>query len=789
MPPLPPPNITNTTAVNKTVASFKDQLLNKQTIEQTLTIKLTNFNLHIKSIDERTEKIVNSSKTEPEINSSEFNKNFEKLLKGNKLYKQNNTENSLNKLEIDIQNQIEKDNKEIEVSTKKRTNKCNTTIYDKIKIFSSTIKKSLSNTVEFFGSVISGKYFSSSFNLINKFFNTAKNSIKTFFGNTVGRLFDWVSEKGAIVVNILSKLLFPITSVLKWLSSGVMTTIEYIYDKFVWLSKIGWNVISSVWDFFSEKTKTVVEFFKDVFMELITSPIGFVVAVAAFVLAIKYIIKPAIKFIMSVAETMWAWILKGVDTLFFDSDEEKRKLWIESTKMSIETTLLSFANTIIKFYDDTLGAALGLQSSDIKNWFSETGIITTNWNKAVSTFKSLINSDILDDIPYIWNGIRDIIFYILPQINNGSEDDTNYELLKHKTLLTEENSTRMNNLTKHKLEDLAKSYIYEKLFTLYYNNNWKKEDISKNLNTQAGILFDNFKNTIKISSNADMNKKYINNISINLKEIVSTIITKNKIEMENVIKSNKVSQLIASETLAALKPYYDSPEKNKNFEQLNVLLDQITDYAFSNKISENFIKLQQQEEDIRNGKLTEINSVIYESAIRLSSLGLGIKSIENTTNLFLNIEGDAKSIQRMYDWAVEMLPKSYDLTKPISRDEKYRLKNKEEEKDIDHMIRILNRSSGPKKDGGIIAKYPTNVLIAEAGSPELIVPINDEGIKFLNDSIGNILNENLYKDKPEDSKVSNRDNYIKKIKNIKPRPDQKIYDMRNIAHGIVGVSR
>jgi hypothetical protein len=93
------------------------------------------------------------------------------------------------------------------------------------------------------------------------------------------------------------------------------------------------------------------------------------------------------------------------------------------------------------------------------------------------------------------------------------------------------------------------------------------------------------------------------------------------------------------------------------------------------------------------------------------------------------------------------------------------------------------------KDGGIIATGPTKVLIAEAGNPELIVPINDEGLKFINESMSTVLKEESYVDKKE-TKKEEKDNYIvQRIKGYTPKYDKKMFDIKNISHGIIGVSR
>jgi hypothetical protein len=404
---------------------------------------------------------------------------------------------------------------------------------------------------------------------------------------------------------------------------------------------------------------------------------------------------------------------------------------------------------------------------------NQIGVISKYWNEAKDLFGSMINTGILDDIPFIFNGLKDI-WDAITNITDGGEVRT-VKQKQYEQLLHQENTKILEQTTKEQLNSLAESTIFNKLFTFYNENfenmNFERPgEVAKNLKIQAKKLFENFKNNIKLSSNKEENSRYMSMVDIDLNNIVDTIINSEDEQVQKILKGNNLKTLIASETFKELQKYYDRPDRNE---------------AFAGDIQQKLKKINSQEfrDSVlkKEKEISNIQSNPYKDIIPVQDSIKAIKNLEK-----LNVLSLDSSFDFIYNRYIKLTTSVLSL---ISNRTKLKNYVQPIDKQADIFKNMYVDPYIPHKNGGIIAKEPTKVLIAEAGSPELIVPINDEGITFLNESIGNILNKELYKENEPDSQVSEKDTIIKRIKHFKAKPDQKLYDMRNISHGVVGVSR
>lgn len=783
--------------------NFANRLMNNQSPEAVLTLQLTNFKLQMKEVDKRVQGLENSAKVVIQNTQSSISKLVKSIFKSDTVSKDETIS------ETEIKKSLDNDTANIKNAAKKRTDDCNKGICSKISVLKTTIQKSLSKTVAFFGDVIGGKYFTSNSNLLGKFFKSARNNIKAFFGSTVGKMFDWVYSKGSIVFDLLSKLVSPITSVLKWLASGAISIIEGLYNKFVVLAKIGWKVIATVWDVISEKTKTVAVFFKDMFMEVLSSPIGFVLAVVGFALAIKFVLKPLINMVIKIGKFIWSWVLKKVDKLFFNNDAVKRTIFFDKHIKTIRDFFSNlFDNYLTPAYDKTIGALTGITSQKIKKWFEKDGVITQYWEKAKKLFSGLISTEIKDDISFTWSAIKDL-YYIIKSFVDGTDS----KVEKRKDELRGENKTRLEALTKQKLSDLANSYIFEQLYTFYYQNKvlwgkYKKDEIFNKLSDQAEILYNNFKKTIKLSIKDEETQKYVNMIDVNINELVSNIINKNETQLTKIIDENKVQSFLSGQTLNALQKYFDDPSKLTLLDEVHNTLNSLTDVSFTVQAVDRYKKLQDEDKKFREGKINQIsveNSMIItnfdklNSKIKLVSENLSFKAIHTIDKEMDKLQIKQQKLKKTIDnykksnqSVIQILAKQpqkfnsgyYDIS-VITHDAA------EQPKKPSMLSVNYDTSFAGQKDGGIIAKFPTKVLIAEAGHPELIVPINKDGINFINESIVSVLNQEIYNNNNNSQKEekSERESIVKRIRKQQPKPDSKIYDMKNISYGVIGVSR
>lgn len=84
--------------------------------------------------------------------------------------------------------------------------------------------------------------------------------------------------------------------------------------------------------------------------------------------------------------------------------------------------------------------------------------------------------------------------------------------------------------------------------------------------------------------------------------------------------------------------------------------------------------------------------------------------------------------------------------------------------------------------GGLV-KASSLAIVAEGGDPEVIFPINDEGVRFIFETMKLI----EVKEEPETESTEKKDNIQRVIRNSPIRTDEIVYDMKMISQGIVGL--
>jgi hypothetical protein len=88
-----------------------------------------------------------------------------------------------------------------------------------------------------------------------------------------------------------------------------------------------------------------------------------------------------------------------------------------------------------------------------------------------------------------------------------------------------------------------------------------------------------------------------------------------------------------------------------------------------------------------------------------------------------------------------------------------------------------------KAEYGMVALKPTFIQVAEAGSPEMVIPLNKDGIRFIAETMQN------FEIKDDETKPVNRQTQIvRTIKNSKKqKPNESIFDMKNMSEGFLGI--
>jgi hypothetical protein len=182
--------------------------------------------------------------------------------------------------------------------------------------------------------------------------------------------------------------------------------------------------------------------------------------------------------------------------------------------------------------------------------------------------------------------------------------------------------------------------------------------------------------------------------------------------------------------------------------------------------------------------LFKSSNVEYEKLLKLISTesknSLDVYKQFNDFILKQNKTPDGLSkdeINRLYD-ALSVYHSNKRYSTPIT-------KRTKEIKNIDYhdFIKIPEKNKFiPNKDGSVV-KGPIHALVGEAG-PEIIIPLNSEGIKFLNETMAEFKEENY---KPIETQHQKHKNMIKRIKKSGKYTDTNMFDMKNLSSGLIRV--
>lgn len=779
------------------------------------------------------QKLISSPKVELTNYSLEFDKinkkidhinillnNFIENKKNSFINKINNIFKSKQNIEIKtdiadlVEHQLKTDITDFEKKKKEHEKRTNNDICHKLISANKKIKLIVSKSMTHLTNLFKDKDVNLSESFLGKIYQFTKNKFTSFFKNTVGKVFNWIIEKGAIIFNFLGKILSPIYTVIKWMVDGSMKIIGWIYDKFVSLAKIGWKTLSSVWDYITTPIKDVTTFLKDSLVDILTNPLGFVLLVGGLVVSIRYILPKILNVLGELLSMAWDWIQTTVAKIFFSGNTEKMYTWFNTKKEQIKDFFIWLGKEIlIPAYDKTIGSAWPeINSTKIMKLFAEEGIINKGWNQIKTIFGLIVDSNIFKDTIFIWNAFSDF-YYILKSFLSSEAESA--EIERHKSQLTSENEQRMKNLAIQNVSSIAESYVMKELISYYLQIKNSEKNINQKLTERGKSLLQTFTNTFNFTKDNNLKQILMDNISLDINNMISNIVKRNDIELQEYNKIIREKSLIGVESLSQLQKYYEDPQLLKDIDEVKLKLDYLTGSLFTEDVIKKMNMLFEDERKAINGTLKIIDESSLSFIKTLDSFNIKDISIDlkqvygNFNNILKNYDKQTKDLLNLNIAITETsFDKAFENTN-LTKEEKvtlYRqiletklsqrsdiIKNLPMVKpEIQHNPSVFERSAENPQPGwrmpmadGAIAKGPIHALIGEAGYPEMIIPLNDDGIKFIQESMNEILKEENVKVKDQ----TNEDSIINRIKKNKPKPDIKIYDMKNISYGVIGVNR
>lgn len=628
-------------------------------------------------------------------------------------------------------------------------------------------------------------------NVAEKLSLFAVRGIGWLLDSTIGKFLSVFGAKSKFLSSFLVKVASSAWDVIRWVYDVAKKTIEFIWDKFVMLAKVGWKILSVAWEVLSTPVNIIYDIFKEVVMGIITNPLGLVALSVAFVYVLRYAISswwPKIKdFVIDLAVGTWDWITNTISDFFFKGDKSKMNTFFINKKNAIFNWLKSVGSWIVKSYDEYIGKHIGLTSTDIMNYFSSKDNIFSNiWNKTKDFLLSLYNSNILDEIQMAWNVIKDIYYafeYYVMESPYRPEERTYIENL------TKENEERLSNFYSSALNSYAKAIIQQNLLETYLNNaTLENRELKSLLSSTGNSILENIKSSNLINAGVfgmEKTKEMMDLLDTSLVNDVVEYIMRNKSTLK---KEDLIAiQNTANVSMARLG-HLGEISKEGDLDKLRNLLslyNDKTDDDFTKQITtlfqNNDTKIKEMTLDLGNGIKQTIRSLedtVNQGKVNFVAASYAVQK-EDVEKLQSFVENKLQEIL-----GKKVVSRS-DMRAKLVKD--YPDMSAEE---IDRMIdRIyqaaIDEKNNPfhKSERGSVVKGPTTILVGEGNSPEIIVPLTPEGVNFVKDSMGDVLDK-----LDTDSTINKKEevvNRVQKMTKMMPKKDIKMYDMKNISSTMV----
>lgn len=556
-------------------------------------------------------------------------------------------------------------------------------------------------------------------------------SFCSFWDKSIVKLFGFFNLRGNILVNLFSKLGKGISTVFSFIKNFVIESVEWMYTKMVQLASIGWKVISTAFTVLSYPIRAVGGFLAKVFSDVMSTPTGILSVGILLGTGFYLFAKPVREFVGKIISSSWEWI-KNAFTFYYEKLDQVEVVATLKEYFSEVTTWLSGVWTwlvtdgrLSAFYNKTFGAWTGLSTTKLQDiWTSGVEMLKTAWAFIKDVFISLHESGVFDEMHLMWTAIKSII-----NSNRGMTESN----------LAAENSSRIQAGLPYLLNQEVESLIQSGVLEMFYGNfgGQKTEQSRSALISRAKEILDNFKSTRIITPDSDVNKELLNNINVSPQSIVSDLFHLDDDAMRSVMKSAELRTLSYAEKVNNLV-YARTHNTSSNAHATSKVLDRT--------LGQNINKLNEQ-------LLSTIDSA-------LTTLTLPSSMDSDSRQAYLNKlrKSVIEQVRNNQSWANEKWA-------------------------IERTVEIESRKMEPipQADGGVV-KGPINALIGEAGYPEVVIPLNKDGISFIYNSMKDL----IVKEVNEEISMKPQDVIRRVQKNKLQKTDVKIYDMRNISTGVVG---
>lgn len=556
-------------------------------------------------------------------------------------------------------------------------------------------------------------------------------SFCSFWDKTIVKVFGFINLKGNILVNLFTKLGAGISTVFSFIKNLVIDSVDWMYTKMVQLASIGWKVISTAFTVITYPIRAVGGFLAKVFGDILSTPTGIVSVGILLGTGFYLFAKPVRQFLNKIVASSWDWIKNTVTTYYERLDQVEVISTIKEYFVEVKSWLSGMWKWLVtdgrlsNFYNDTFGTWTGMTTTKLQDiWTNGVEMLKTSWAFIKEIFISLNQSGVFDEIHLMWTAIKALI-----SSDKGITSSN----------LSSENAARIEAGLPYLLNQEVESLIQSGVIEMFYGQfGGKKTEQSKSaMIERARELLDNFKNTRKLSPDPQTNRELMSNINVSPQSVVSNLFRLDDNAMQSVMKSAELRSLSYAEKVNNL--VYERTH-------LSEMSADHTAKVLDKTLGTNINKLNEQ--------------LLKTIDMSLSTISLPETIDSNMRKSYLN-KLRQSVIEQVRNNSSEF-NKEWVIKRTVE-------------------IEARKLESIPQADGGVV-KGPINALIGEAGYPEVVIPLNKEGISFIYNSMKDL----IVKEVNEEQSMKPQDVVRRIQKNKLNKSDVKIFDMKNISNGVVG---
>lgn len=782
---------------------------------------LVNINLTITDLNKKLDEIIYKYTDEPSnkkpikdnatIEDENIDLNQLKTLKTDNIKKQNAIDIFLTKVYYKFNKEISKLNLNIDVSNKtnknfletinKKSTKKDDTPY--ISTLNSNLikfnEKMLTKNIGFckilknskmIGSVVIDKLLNiftskpTSFYVNTmKAFDTLGGNPGKFLDNIFGPLFNLFGFPGNMVYDVLFNIVGTGGKLFRWVIDIGVSTIDKLWKTVKLLEEIGWKAISNVFNVFYDSAKSMTGFFFDMLINVFSNPLVLTISLGTFFVYSDKIWEKSSDFLGTLFSKTWE-----VMSIIINSswDNISRILGFKNGE-ELNNNIITLFNSLLdvvtqnskSFWDNTFGKIIGIST-----------------NELISLSKTLF-FEIKDIFPPLRDFISELISgnYFIKAIRLVNVSKIIFNELKSGSIFRE-------------IKESLSLVLLRNNFSYYLQGDPYKKLLDQRSESTLSLIFEelNAKDTILSEMLPYFNELAINVVSRNIIERYSTLFYDIMSDIDNKEKYRKQLVSTGKETLNKfLSTYKFGNDLLPSFvtSQINIDINNIV----SNIMDTHVLDLEQMKNKVdrqrkeilyyldSSGDLFSTqNNVIREKInvdIGLTGVSLDFEQLREGKKLSTKFDTLQQNMERTFRNDLRRYMIRIDEREDIFYDSIINnipsVPSQDNNFDESMKIKPINYVESPNEmaKGGVVNK-PILTWIGEGEDSELVIPINNNGLKFVMESMKDLYNPD------NDNEINNNMNIAKenakRIKNNVIRPkDKTLYDLKAISEGMFGV--